>query len=80
MSNEKNIKIFINGREQTVTKGKMTYDEIVALVYPTPDFDNNTYKVTYFRKDNKHEGSLTKGQEVELIDGISFTIVRAIRS
>ena len=56
----KPVKIFVNGREETVTKGKLTYEEVVALAYPNPDFENNTYKVTYFRKNDHHEGTLTR--------------------
>jgi len=80
MSKEKNVQIFVNGREQTVLKEKITYEEVVAYAYPNPDFDNNTYKVTYFKKDDKHEGSLAKGQDVEVKAGMSFTVIRAVRS
>jgi len=77
----KTVNIFVNGREVTVTKGKITYDEVVTLAYPTPDFQNNTYKVTYFRKNDNHEGVLTKGgNPVEVIEGMVFTVVPAIRS
>jgi len=77
----KTVKIFVNGREESVTKGKLTYEEVVALAYPNPDFEGNTYKVTYFRKNEKHEGTLTKGDKpIEITDGMVFTVVRAVRS
>ena len=82
-ANAKTVTIFVNGRENTVPKGKISYDEVVALAYPNPDFDNNTYKVTYFREEHgqkPHEGTLTKGESVEVKDGMVFTVIRAVRS
>lgn len=76
----KTVLIVVNGRQQTVAKGKITYESVVALAYPNPDFQNNTYKVTYFRKNEKHEGTLTKGGSVEVTEGMVFTVVRATRS
>jgi hypothetical protein len=77
---EKTVKIFVNGREETVAKGKITYEEVVAFAYPNPSFQDYTYKVTYFHKDGKHEGKLTKGESVEAREGMIFTVVRATRS
>lgn len=74
------IKIFVNGREVLEKKHKLTYDEVVALAYPNPNFEENIYKVTYFRHDSQHEGVLNKGQSVELTHDMSFTVIRAIRS
>ena len=77
----KTVKIVVNGREETVTKGKLKYEEVVALAYPNPDYENNTYNVTYFRKDGSHEGTLSKGgKPVEVTEGMVFTVVPAIRS
>ena len=77
---KKTVTIFVNGHEETVAKEKLTYEEVVALAYPNPDFQNNTYKATYFRKNDKHEGVLTKGESVEVKDGMTFTVIRAVRS
>jgi hypothetical protein len=76
----KAVKIFVNGREETVTTHKITYEEVVAFAYPNPNFQDYTYKVTYFHKDGKHEGTLTKGESVEVKEGMVFTVVRAVRS
>lgn len=77
---EKTVKIFVNGREEMVAKGKITYEEVVALAYPNPNFQDYTYKVTYFHKDGKHEGKLTKGESVEVKEEMTFTVIRATRS
>jgi hypothetical protein len=77
----KTVTIVVNGRQETVAKGKLTYEEVVALAYPNPDFQNNTYKVTYFRRTDSHEGTLTKGgKPVEVTDGMVFTVVQSVRS
>jgi hypothetical protein len=77
---DKEIKIFVNGREYLEKKRGLTYHEVVALPYPNPDFETHTYKVTYFRHHNKHEGVLEKGQSVKLTNEMVFTVIRAIRS
>jgi hypothetical protein len=81
---DKTVNIFVNGRELPVQKEKLTYDAVVALAYPNPDYNANTYKVTYFRsakqEEKGHEGTLTKGQSVEPKDGMVFTVVPAVRS
>lgn len=80
----KTVTITVNGRDYQVAKEKLTYEAVVALPFPNPDFDGNTYKVTYFRsakqEDKGHEGSLTKGQWIEPKDGMVFTVVRSVRS
>lgn len=76
----KTVTIHVNGRDVVVEKEKYTYEEIVTFAFPVPDFDNNTYKVTYFRKNENHEGSLTKGESINVKEGMSFTVIRAIRS
>ena len=82
---DKTVTIIVNGRDYTVAKNKVSYEEVVALPYPSADFNANTYAVTYFRsakqEDKAHEGSLTKGgKPVELKDGMVFTVVEAVRS
>lgn len=72
--------IVINGREVPVPKGKVTYEVVVGFAYPNPDFQNNIYKVTYFRKNDHHEGTLAKGQSVEVTKDMVFTVIPAIRS
>lgn len=80
MSNPNTVKIFVNTIEQFVPKGKISYEAVVSIAYPNPDYDGNTYKVTYFRKNDNHEGVLAKGGSVEVVDEMSFTVLRTIRS
>jgi hypothetical protein len=81
----KPVTITVNGRSVTVTKDRYTYEEIVAIAFPSPDFANNTYKVTYFKETEKkgeppHERTLTPGESVNVKDGMVFTVVRSIKS
>jgi Multiubiquitin len=77
---DEEIKIFVNGREHLIRKRELTYEEVVALAYSNPNFEEFTYKVTFFRADSKHEGVLTKGEKVEITKDMEFTVIRAIRS
>lgn len=84
---EKQVIISVNTKPFTVDKEKYSYEEIVQLAYPAPDYATHTYKVTYFwdpnGKDGGHviEGALSKGgQPVNVKDEMSFTVVRAVKS
>jgi hypothetical protein len=81
---EKLVTITVNTKDVTVTKDKYSYEEIVELAFPNPDYAAYTYKVTYFRhpdKDNPGmEGSLTKGESINVKDGMSFTVGNPVRS
>jgi len=81
----KPVTITINTKEYTLPKDRVTYEEVVAFPYPSADYNTNTYKVTYFcEKKNKdqpsEEGTLTKGQSMQLKDGLVFTVLQAVRS
>lgn len=76
----KEIKIFVNGREKTVTEKDLSFDEVVTLAFGTPDYEQNIYTVTYHRSEDKKEGSLVKGQSVHVKAGMVFTVARTTRS
>lgn len=81
MEKEKFVTISVNTDPYPVEKDKISYDEVVNIAYPNPDFENYTYKVTYFIKDSHHEGKLEKGgHSVEVVDGMSFTVTNPKRS
>lgn len=83
----KTVTIFVNTKPFVVEKDKFSYEEIVEMAYPSPNYETHTYKVTYFWDPNGKEdgpsieGSLTKGgKPVNVKDGMSFTVVRAVKS
>ena len=65
------MKIILNGKEVLVNRRKLTFDEIVDLVYP-----RTMPTVTYFRgRKSKPEGSLHLGQSVKVVEGMVVTCV-----
>jgi hypothetical protein len=74
------IKIFVNTREFIEKQHKLSYEAVVALAFPNPDFETHTYKATYFRQHDKHEGTLAKSESVRLTNEMVFTVIRAIKS
>ena len=81
---EKLVTFTVNTKDVTATKEKYSYEDIVAIAFPNPDYANYTYKVTYFRHPDKGnggmEGSLTKGESINVKDGMSFTVGNPVRS
>src|SRR5260221_12035150 len=69
----KTYTIIVNGQARTVTTKRETYDQIVALAYPTPPSPGTTYTVTYDNgpKKNPH-GELEKGESLRVRDGMIF--------
>ena len=72
---DKEITIIVNGRPKKVTKGEMTFAEIVALADGLPSGPMVEYTVTY-RKGHGHkpDGSLVAGESVKVKDGMIFNV------
>lgn len=61
----KEITIIVNAQPKTVPSQTVSYDEVVALAYPTPLAPNMWFDVTYRNAvAPNHEGSLVAGQSV----------------
>ena len=79
---EKHFKLIVNTREKTWDKEIISYKEVVILAFGTySDDPNTTYTVDYFKgpKENP-EGSLTKGQRVEVKNGMIFNVTETHKS
>ena len=72
----KKVTIIVNTRTETVSKGDISYAEIVALAFPNPPAgDNVSFIVTYRRgHGDKPEGTLVEGQTVKVKDGMIFDV------
>lgn len=72
------VTIDIDGDPFTEPKGKITYDRVVELAYPDfAQFPNATYSIVYERGHaNKPQGTLTKGGQVEIVEGMRFRVKR----
>lgn len=79
---KKSVTIIVNGREKTVEKTDLTYDEVVALAFnPPPTGDNILITIVYRRgHGDKPEGSLTPGGSVKVKDEMIFDVTATDRS
>ena len=79
---EKHFKLIINTREKTWDNSSISYKDAVILAFGSYSEDPNTiYTVDYFKgpKENP-EGSLTKGQSVEVKNGMIFNVTETHKS
>lgn len=80
---EKSITIIVNGREKTVTKGELTFDEVVKLAFDNPPYGDNTlFTITYRKGGNEHrpEGHLVEGEAVKVKKGTIFNVTATDKS
>lgn len=78
----KTVTIIVNGRQKSVEKGELTFDEVVALAFnPVPTGENVDITVTYRRGEGrKPEGQLRPGESVKVKDGMIFDVTATDRS
>lgn len=80
---EKAIMIIVNGREKTVTKDELTFDEVVKLAFDNPPYGANTlFTITYRKGGNEHrpEGHLVEGGTVKVKKGTVFNVTATDKS
>ena len=79
---KKAVTIFVNGTAKVVDKGKITFEQLVALAFPTPPPGANIdYTVMYSRgAKEKPQGDLEAGQSVEVVEGMRFDVTPTDRS
>lgn len=74
------ITIIVNGRKKEVFEKKQSYEDIVALAYPSPDFAKFLYTVTYMKGEGGKENDLIAGEHVNVKDGMIFNVRRSDKS
>jgi hypothetical protein len=68
------FQIIVNGEQKEVGKRRLTFHEVCLLAFPNGPFgDNITYTVTYTYP-NGRDGSLVKGESVEIENGMIFNV------
>lgn len=78
--NDKVHTIIVNGRKREVRQEKLSYIEVVHLVYPGEQpSETVSFTVTYSDPHGK-DGSLVAGQEVKLHDGMILNVRKTDRS
>ncbi len=79
-TSEKTVNIIVNGRQKTVAKTELSFDEIVSLA-ELPTGPNMFYTVTYRRGEgNKPEGTLVQGESVRVKEGMIFNVTATDKS
>lgn len=78
----KGIRIIVNAREEIVHHHRLSYEQVVALAYPTPPSREVIgYNVTFYKgHEHKPEGHLTAGQRVRICNGMIFNVTPINRS
>lgn len=73
---KKTVTIVVNGRDVEVEKGPISFEQLIAIAYPTPPTGANvSFTVTYRRgPDSNPEGSLTQGHSVRVKNGMVFNV------
>lgn len=67
--------IVVNTREKRVPRGKITFDEVVALAFDAiPSGPMIQITVSYFRAQGNKSGDLLPGQSIAVHDGMVFDV------
>ncbi len=70
---EKEVTVFVNTRPHTVTTKELTFEQVVALAFPSAPYGSNTaYTVRYQKGEHGKSGTLVEGQSVKAKDGMRF--------
>lgn len=76
----KHFTIVINGREYEVAEHEISFEQLVALAFPSPA-PGDTHTVTYRKANgNKPEGTLMPGGTVKVKDGTIFNVTETHKS
>jgi len=79
---KKDLVIIVNAEEKVWHDKTISFEQLAAIAYGSyEDNEAITYSITYKRgMGNKPEGSLTKGQSVQVKDKMIFNVTRTNRS
>ena len=78
---DKEFRIIVNAREKIVTEKVLTYEKVVNLAFPSPDFGMTMFTVTYRKGDDKKpEGTLVQGESVHIKNGMIFNVTATNKS
>lgn len=78
----KEFTIYVNSKEKTWSEKKISYEQVVVLAFGQISTDPNViYTVTFKKGDNqKPEGTLVKGDDVKVKNGMRFNVTQTNRS
>lgn len=70
------VTVIINGREKTVSKEKLTFEDLVRLADENPPTGPNVMITVTYRRGhgNKPDGTLVAGESVKVKEGMIFNV------
>jgi hypothetical protein len=79
---DKSVTIIVNTLPKEWDEKKISYQQVIILAFGSYSEDPKIiYTVEYFRGEkDQHEGSLTKGENVKVKDGMVFNVTKTDQS
>jgi hypothetical protein len=75
------VTIFVNGTPYEVNKGRISYEQLLALINAPPLPEGKRYAVQFSKGNNdKPTGTLIEGESVEVKKDMEFDVTPANRS
>jgi len=68
------VKIEVNDVQQTVPKGKLSFDDLVRLAFGENANPADGYRISYDRGHGNASGKLKPGGSIEAVKGMDFTV------
>lgn len=73
--------LIVNSKNVLWDKKAISYEEVVKSAYGNYEYNPNiVYTISYFDDFSKTDGSLTKGEEVVIINGMVFNVSKTDKS
>lgn len=81
-SHPRSFQIIVNGREMEVSERRQTFDDLIALAYPSnAPAPNVVYSITYSRAaSTPHSGELGQGGFIEVKNGTRINVTCTVQS
>lgn len=70
----KTVDIVVNDTTYSVPKGKITFDELVKMVFGAGANPADGYRISYDRGKGNASGKLKPGGSIEVVEGMDFTV------
>lgn len=76
------LTVIVNGRPKEVAKDELTFREVVALAFESPEFNEQIHYTVTFKRGhgNKPEGTLVEGETLKPKEGMIINVVRTDKS
>ena len=80
-AHEKEVTVFVNTRPYPVASKELSFEQVVALAFPSAPYGPNTaYTVRYQKGEHGKSGTLVEGQSVKVKDGMRFDVTATDKS